>query len=70
MSQTFFDYDGITFNRSAIKVISGPTINPAEPDHEPYFHVVLSEGVEWHITATSHTDLIAKHTAFLQVLNS
>lgn len=69
MPTNFFDYEGITFNRTKILVISGPTINPNEPGHEPYFRIVLENDVEWHITAQSETELLAKRNAFITALS-
>lgn len=71
MSQPqFFDYDGITFNRNAIKVVSGPTVPESNLQAIPYIRIVLSEGIEWQLTAESWDDLLIKRSAFIAALNA
>ena len=66
----FFDYEGITFNRSAIKVVSGPTVPESDLAAMPYIRIVLSDNIEWNLTADNREDLLIKRAAFLATLNA
>lgn len=69
MSQ-FFDYDGITFNRSKIQVVSGFSIDANAPEREPFFRVILENGVEWQFSAPTYEELMTLRAAFITALNS
>ncbi len=71
MSQPqFFDYDGITFNRNAIKVVSGPTVPESNLQAKPYIRIVFSDGIEWQLHGTDWDDTLAKRAAFIAALNA
>lgn len=66
----FFDYEGITFNRSAIKVVSGPTVPESNLQAVPYIRIILTDNVEWQLSADSLEDALAKRAAFLTALHA
>ena len=70
MVTPFFDYEGITFNRSKIQVVSGPTIDHSQPGHLPFFRVILEHDVEWQITAPTDEELLTRRAAFITALTN
>lgn len=69
----FIHYDGVTFAKSQIIAISGPSVemdaNGKPKTQQPFFTVQLTHGVAWRFTAPNESELFDKRAALIKLLD-
>jgi hypothetical protein len=68
MKSDFLHFQGIYFNRHHLQVISGLSVDPANPTEKPFIRIILRDGVEWRVSGDDEADLMKKRQELIEQL--
>jgi hypothetical protein len=54
----FIHFQDIYFNRHHLQVVSGVSIDPANPEGPPFVRIILRDGVEWRVPGKNEVELL------------